>query len=162
VIVLRSTRNCSNTPRVRFALDECDEPYRTEEIEDGVISARYGVPGPLLEDGELAVVEIGAILRHVARAYGGGRLLPKGLAQLAEMDRWIDFQGRRIARALGNPPELARLLAVLEQRLDGRDWILGDFTITDCAYLSLALAPPANPPPRVAAYLERLAARSTR
>jgi len=162
--IIRSTRTCPNTPCVLFALEEVGQPYERAVVEDGWFTERFGVPGPALEEAGLVVVELGAVLRHIARAYGGGTLLPAGLWGLAEMDRWLDFLLRRIGRALDNPAELGRLFGVLDRQLEGRDFVVGEFSIVDCLYAWMT-APalrgriPLASAPRVAGYLDRLAAR---
>jgi len=164
MITIRSTVNCVNTPRVLLALEELGVPYQVEVADDGFFNRTYGSPGPTFEDGGLIVVEIGAVLRHVGRAYG---LWPAGLAEQAEIDRWMELQHRRLGTALW--PELkadkaARLLALLDARLEGRDWLIGEFSIGDCSW-SLYAQPsmrarlPIDGAPRVAAWLDRIAAR---
>src|SRR6185295_13311517 len=70
MVHLRSTRNCPNTPRVRFALEEMGVPYELELVPDGTFTREYGIPGPELVEGDARIVEVNAILRHVARRHG--------------------------------------------------------------------------------------------
>lgn len=163
-LTVRSTRACPNTPLVLFALEELVVDYQTAVVDDGWFHTRFAVPGPSLEDGALFVIELGAVMRHCARAYGDGALLGEGLAGLAEMDRWLDFLTRRIARAIDDPPSLAHALDILDAHLEGRDWILGAFSVVDCLYLALARPPwrarlSFDGAPRISAYLDRLVAR---
>jgi len=68
-------------------------PYTLERAEEGELSRAYGSPGPLVTDGDVRVLEMGASLRHVARAYG---LWPAAPAAQAVIDRWIEVQHRRL------------------------------------------------------------------
>ena len=161
-MLIRSTRNCPNTPRALFALEELGVPYEVAVEDDGWFTANVGCPGPILEDGALRVIEINAVLRHIGRTYG---LQPADPAGLAEMDRWLEMY-RRIGQAVLpklKPEALLHLVGFLDRALDGRDWLLGALSIVDCSYLAMAFPPvfPALPlaqVPRFAAYLERLRA----
>ena len=162
VIHLRSTTNCPNTPRVLVALEDTSTPYAITPVPDGTFTARYGIPGPELTDGDLVVVEIGAVIRHVARAYGAGTLWPADLRGQAEVDRWYELM-RRLSAAAGAGADAARpLLERLDAQLAGNDWLVGPFTMADCAFvaaLPMRSKLPLDGVPRFAAYLERLAAR---
>src|SRR5262245_50014463 len=109
MIRIRSTRNCPNTPRVLVALEETNTPYDITAVEDGTFTAAYGIPGPELVDGELVVVELGAVIRHVARAYGAYTLWPATLAAQADVDRWYELVRRIVGAGAGAAPLLARL-----------------------------------------------------
>jgi GSH-dependent disulfide-bond oxidoreductase len=101
----------------------------------------------------LALFESGAILWYLAEKTG--RLLPQGAAARYETLTWLMFQMGGIGPMFGQVGffvkfagkdfedkrprdryvnEAKRLLAVLEKRLEGRDWIMGDeYTIADIA-----------------------------
>jgi glutathione S-transferase len=183
MITVHSTRNCGQTPRVLFALEELGVPWEIAFHEDGYFAAHYGMPGPLVEDGAAQILQLGAILRYLARAHGDGALFPPSAGQAAEIDQWMDYYltGIRtpivdLLRERGLPPEsrdnalvdrasaeLRAALAVVERGLADRDHLTGRFSIADCEYLSLMLAPRLGidlaPFPGVLAYVERLTAR---
>lgn len=162
MIHIRSTTNCPNTPRVLVALEECGAPYDIAPVPDGTFSALYGIPGPDLTDGDLVVVELGAVIRHVARAYGAGTLWPTDLRGQAEVDRWYELIRRVTAAAADNAA--GPLLERLDTQLADRDWLCGDFTMADCGFVAFLPARARSKlqldaAPRFAAYLDRLAAR---
>ena len=102
----------------------------------------------------LALFESGAILVYLADK-AGQRLLPKGAAAQYETLQWVMFQVGGIGPMFGQVGffvkfagkdfedkrprdryvgEAKRLLAVLDKRLEGRAWIIGDeYTIADIA-----------------------------
>jgi glutathione S-transferase len=144
---------------------------------------------PALVDGSFRLWESNAINWYAAETHPGSRLLPASPQGRASVQRWLSFQAGHVTPACGqvyrttnarvqaywglrpDPAaaeagrrELARYLPVLEGALDGRDWLEGEFSIADIAYLphltyliegGFELAPY----PRLAAWLDRLAAR---
>ncbi|MEM7302588.1 MAG: glutathione S-transferase N-terminal domain-containing protein, partial [Pseudomonadota bacterium] len=115
------------------------------------------IPGIIDPDGPggeaFALWESGAILIYLAEKYG--KLLPTDPAKKYETIQWLMFQMGGIGPMFGQfgyffafagkeiedkrpveryQNEAKRLLAVLEQRLDSREWIMGDeYTIADIA-----------------------------
>jgi GSH-dependent disulfide-bond oxidoreductase len=113
------------------------------------------IPAILDPDGPggqpLALFESGAILVYLAEKTG--MLLPTDPARRYETIQWVMFQMAAVGPMFGQlgffhkfagrdyedkrprdryAAETKRLLGVIEQRLDGRDWIMGDeFTIAD-------------------------------
>ncbi|WP_377508914.1 glutathione S-transferase family protein [Octadecabacter sp. R77987] len=106
-------------------------------------------------DGPLQLFESGAILIYLAEKTG--KLMGKTASDKARTIQWVMFQMGGVGPMFGqlgffykfagakmdDPTardryigEAKRLLAVVEQELDGKDWITGDFSIAD-----IALAP---------------------
>ena len=116
------------------------------------------IPAILDPDGPggkpLALFESGAILVYLADKTG--QLIPTDAAGRYETLQWIMFQMAAIGPMFGQVgffhkfagrafddkrprdryvAESRRLLGVLDERLDGRDWIMGDYSIADVATL---------------------------
>ncbi len=114
---------------------------------------------PVLEDGDLILRDSQAILVYLARARGGEAWLPTGAADMARVMQWLSTAANDVARGpndarlhdkFGIDLDYAKaqkkahwLLGILEQRLDGRNWLeLGRPTIADIAcFPYVALAP---------------------
>ncbi|WP_447874285.1 glutathione S-transferase N-terminal domain-containing protein [Serratia fonticola] len=120
---------------------------------NGKIPAILDPAGP---DGKpFALFESGAILLYLAEKCG--KLLPKDPAQRYETIQWVFFQMASVGPMFGQlgffhkfagreyedkrpferyQNESKRLLGVLEERLQGRDWIMGsEYTIADISLL---------------------------
>ncbi len=116
------------------------------------------IPAILDPDGPggqpLALFESGAILIYLAEKTG--KLIPTDAAARYETLQWVMFQMAAIGPMFGQVGffhkyagrayedkrpleryvvESKRLLGVLEARLQGRDWIMGDYSIADVATL---------------------------
>jgi GST-like protein len=134
------------------------------------------------EGGERVVLfESGAILQYLAEKTG--QLLGKGAAQRAEVLSWLFWQvggpgpmfGQAAAFARETPPnrpayekflgESKRLAKVLDNRLEDRSWIAGDYSIADIASYPWFEAIPKfeasilEDVPHVQAWMLRMAAR---
>lgn len=101
----------------------------------------------------LALFESGAILLYLAEQKGGGKLLPADPAAKWETISWLFWQMGGVGPMFGQfghfykyapekieyginrySTEAKRLLGVLEQRLEGRQYIMGDdYTLADIA-----------------------------
>ncbi|QDH72197.1 glutathione S-transferase N-terminal domain-containing protein [Brevundimonas sp. M20] len=117
---------------------------------NGKIPAIIDPDGP---DGKpLALFESGAILVYLAEKTG--KLIPSDAAGRYETLQWVMFQMAAIGPMFGQVGffhkfagkayedkrpleryvgEATRLLKVLDDRLEGRDWIMGDYSIADVA-----------------------------
>lgn len=103
-------------------------------------------------DGPLGLFESGAILIYLAEKTG--KFIGNNAAQRATTIQWLMFQMGGLGPMLGQlgffvkfagstwedkrpqqryVDEAKRLLAVLENQLEGRDWITGSFSIADIA-----------------------------
>lgn len=118
---------------------------------NGKIPAIIDPKGP--DGSPLALFESGAILTYLAEK--SGMLLPKDPARRYETLQWLFFQMAAIGPMFGQfgffhkfagreiedkrplaryRDEAKRLVGVLDQRLEGRKWIMGDdYTIADIA-----------------------------
>jgi glutathione S-transferase len=146
---------------------------------------------PALIDGEQRFFESGAILLHLGTKYGVEKnLWPAGRTQARAdavcwtvwamtelgsymmqylyhgLDTPVSYkpEDRSKAAAAYNQAQLNRILDALEARLEGRDYLLGDFSLADVAAASwLALGTMfglgLERHPRVAAWCARCAAR---
>ena len=153
----------SNPQKVRLALEEMGAPYEYEflDLSQGahrtpayqVLHPRQKVP--LLVDGEAVLWESGAALVYLGER--APHLWPASPSQRAEALSLLFleasafnevarqyFFNRLVLPRLGKPgdearvakaaPKLNALLALLESRLGEREYLLGDFTLVDCAY----------------------------
>ena len=120
---------------------------------NGKIPAIIDPDGP--DGAPLALFESGAILLYLAEKTG--KLLPAGAALRYETLQWVFFQMGGVGPMFGQlgfffkfagreyedkrpleryRDETVRLLGVMETRLDGRQWIMGDdFTIADVSLI---------------------------
>lgn len=140
------------------------EPHLVRFDSNDQMSAEFGslnpnnkIPAILDPDGPngnpFALFDSGAILIYLADK--SGRFLPRDAARRYETLQWLMFQMSGIGPMFGQVgffnrfagkgyedkrpleryiAEARRLLGVLERRLEGRDWIMGDtYTIADMA-----------------------------
>lgn len=146
---------------------------------------------PALADGELKLFESGAILLYLGSRYGAAKGLwpePKGQAHadavcwtvwaMTEignymmqylyhgLDSPVSYkpEDRSKAAAAYNHAQLDRLLDTLETRLEGRDYLMGGFSLVDVGVaswllLGTQLGLPLEGRPRVAAWCKRCAER---
>ncbi len=140
--------------RVRWALEEADLPYRTRLIDKRVQPegdpAQPFAQVPVYREEGLTLFECGAIALHIGEK--DERLLPRDPAGRAQAIMWlfaalnsIDplVQMLTVTRILGQGkawsegcretvvPLLERRLKQLAGRLDGKDWLEGQFTVGD-------------------------------
>jgi len=146
---------------------------------------------PALVDGELKLFESGAILLYLGNRYGaakglwpasGGQALADAVCwsvwAMTEMGNYMmqflyhgldspvsyKTEDRSTAAAAYNRAQLERLLDALEARLEGRDHLMGRFSLVDVAaaswlLLGRQLGLPLEGRPRVAAWCKRCAER---
>jgi len=144
---------------------------------------------PVLVDGDFVLWESTAIMRYLATQQGGA-LVPATAQEQAEVDRWLAWQLAHLGPAMskvafervvkkltgqGAPDEaviaagsaeFAKLTALLDAALEGRDYLAGALSLADFALAAhyslastcgLALAPF----PRVQAWLARMLDRES-
>jgi GST-like protein len=130
----------------------------------------------------ISVFESAAILQYLAEK--SGRFLPDDLRGRTNVLEWLTWQVANVGPACGQlghfksyakekipyaierfSNEVHRLFGVLDERLDGRDFVAGDYSIADMAIFPwLRLGPDRFDIdfaefPRVAAWVERIASR---
>jgi len=145
--------------RILWLLEELGLPYELETVAFTLPTTPFTQTSPFgklpaIEDGDVTMVESGAILEYILERYGRGRLAPAvGTPQRAAFLQWVHFAEATAMPPFGEivrhtlfKPEAERIpavvadararaaagLAVLEQALSGRDYLLGsDFSAAD-------------------------------
>jgi GST-like protein len=150
-ILLEETGLPYEAHRVAFDRNEQKTPEFLSLNPNGKIPAIIDPQGP--GGRPLALFESGAILVYLASK--AGRLLPEDMAERYETLQWLMWQMGGVGPMFGQvgffhkfagkdyedkrpreryAAEARRLLGVLDERLGGRDWIMGDeYTIADIA-----------------------------
>jgi glutathione S-transferase len=191
MITLYSART-PNGFKVSIALEEMGLPYELREIdlrageqkEPWFLALNPNARIPVIVDhdaGDHVVIESGAILMWLAER--SGMLLPEEKKARSEVVQWLMFQmgglgpmmgqanvffryaPEKIPYAIGRyQRESRRLLAVLDTRLEGRDYLAGDYSIADIASFAWARTHDwsgvsIDGLDRLRAWLDRIAAR---
>lgn len=185
----------SRSARVRWLLEELGVPHEIVPVEfsrENLRSPSYRKIHPLgkvpaLRDGEVHMIESGAIVEYVLERYGRGRLAPpQDSPDRPRFLQWLHFaeatvlpplsaiiqntflkpEGERIPEVVpGAQGQVAEILGVLDEELAGRDYIAGDeFSAADIMLgYSLTLVKMlgllSGEFEHASAYLERLEAR---
>ena len=148
-----------NGRKVSIALEELGLPYEVHAVNIGQdeqfapeflkISPNNKIPAIVDRDTGFSLMESGAILMWLAEREG--RLMPSGHGKW-EVIEWLMWQMGGVGPMLGQvhhfvkynegkapyaeerfSKEARRLYGVLEKRLQGRDFIAGDYSIADIA-----------------------------
>ena len=101
---------------------------------------------PALTDGDFRLWESNAILTYLATVFPQTKALPTDPRGRADADRWLHWQSCHLMPAMGalkgadekDFTTVTPLLRVLDQQLQGKEFILGGLTVVDfaiCAYL---------------------------
>jgi glutathione S-transferase len=145
--------------RIYWLLEELGIPYELSLVKftPGKLPFAQSTPYgkvPAIEDGEVVMIESGAILEYILEKYGQGRLAPApGTPGRAAFLQWVYFSeatalppvGDIVRHTLFKPePEripavvedargrLGATLAIVEKALEGRPYLLGqDFSAAD-------------------------------
>ena len=183
--------------RVLWTLRELDvefefvnvDPTRGEHRRPEFLAVNPAGKLPVLVDGDFILTESVAIVLYLAEKYPEKGFLPTGLRARAEFNRWLLFTVTELEQPLWRiarhtslyPPEkrltaeipVARqdfldMAAVLEQHMDGRQFLVGDnVTVADfvAAYtLDMATVAPSRPNdvklldnlPRLRGFMDRM------
>jgi GST-like protein len=147
-----------NGRKVSIALEEMGLPYTVHPIDIGKdeqfapdflkISPNNRIPAIVDRDADYALFESGAILMYLSEKTG--KLMPKDSASRYRVIEWLMWQmggiGPMLGQAhhflkfnVGKAPyaeeryanEAKRLYKVLNGRLEGRDFVAGDYSIAD-------------------------------
>jgi GST-like protein len=149
-----------NGRKVSIAVEELGLPYKAHPIDIGKdeqfapdflkISPNNRIPAIIDRDNNMALFESGAILIYLGDKTG--RLLPRDGEARYRVIEWLMWQMGGIGPMIGqahhflrqNPgkapyaeeryhKEALRLYGVLDRRLEGRNYIAGDYSIADIA-----------------------------
>ena len=180
--------------RIVWLFEELGLPYELELFKLGDAAMRtpeYKKVHPMgrvpaLEDGEQVIFESGAIIQYVLARHAGGRLVPPADSpEFATYLQWFHYAEGMIMPPVNTlvvetillPPErrnetnvkratklLGQMLAAVEQGLQGRDYLAGDFTAADiitgqATIVAARLGGDISDKPAVSAYIDRLKAR---
>ena len=180
--------------KASIMLEECDLPYRMIPVniakgdqftpEFLAISPNNRMPAIVDHDdpdGPLSVFESGAILMHLAERTG--RFMPTGRVAQKEMREWLFWQVGNLGPMAGQHShffnyapdgqpysqlryanEYNRCIGVLERRLEGRDFIVDDYSIVDMAcwpwiLIAKAMGQPLDEFPNVARWRQAIKER---
>jgi glutathione S-transferase len=192
-MVLYEMHMSPNAKRARLGLAESGAPFETREVnllagEQKTPAYRKIHPlgrVPTLDDDGVIVFESGAILLYLADKCPDAGLMPATLAARGAVYQWLTF-GETSIHALMGPmgfqmlrkapdrrdqsvldrglKRMPEVLAVLDAQLAGKDYVVGDFSIADCACAPwLELAPhfgiELTPYRNVVGWLDRMQAR---
>ena len=153
------TWSTPNGRKISIALEEMGLPYSLHAINIGKgeqhepaflkISPNGKIPAIVDTDSGIRMMESGAILLYLAQKTG--KLMPTGDKYWEAME-WLMWQMGGLGPILGQvhhfvfynkgvseyaedryTTEMNRLYGVLDERLEGRDYIVDEFSVADCA-----------------------------
>ncbi|MDB5476030.1 MAG: glutathione S-transferase [Phenylobacterium sp.] len=151
--------NDSRSQRILWLLEELSVPYEiksyardaTTRLAPPELTAIHPLgKSPVITDGERVVHESGAIIDYLIRRHGGGRLAPAlGSEAYETYQQWLHYaEGSAMLPLLmfmyvsrlgeaGKPlhgridGEIANHIGYVNAALEGRDWLLADFSAAD-------------------------------
>jgi glutathione S-transferase len=119
----------------------------------------------LLIDGR-PLTEVAGILFYLARRFPEAGLLPADIEAESQVVSWMSFIAATVHPARRQGPEHARpVYRIADQRLGGREWAVGQYSIADIHLFRLFwrfrgwLNPTADEFPHLSAHYERMMAR---
>ena len=180
--------------KIAIMLEECDLPYDLMKVNIGQgdqfkpeflkISPNNKVPAIVDRDavgGPLSIFESGAVLLYLAER--SGQFMPVDERLRWEVIQWVTWQVANLGPMIGQlehftyhpkeklaypveryKTEFKRLLGVLNRQLDGREFIVGEYSIADMAAwpwlrTHQQLEQPLDEFPNVARWFQAMAAR---
>ncbi len=185
--------NSSNVQKVLWCCAEIGLPFEREDVggefgrtrDDDMLARNPNARVPTIEDDGFVLWESNVIVRYLSAKHSMGVLCPEDLQARADADRWMEWQQTIVLGSLTTifwglvrtpgkfmPAEIDRAIddavpiwQILDQRLDGRDWLLGDtFTMADiplgiAAFRWLTLVDRRPAMPALESWYERVRAR---
>jgi len=199
MLIVHGRLSSINVQKVMFAVEELGLAYERHDAGGAfgrVDTPEYRAMNPngkvpVVEDDGFVLWESNAIVRYLAAAHGAGGLWPDNRHLRADADRWMDWQATEATPAMRDvfwqlirtkPAERnqaaieasvrqsERMMAILDARLTGRLFVVGDcVTVADIAlgpvahrWLNLPLGEAGfsrTPRPQVERWYERLRSR---
>ena len=180
--------------RIVWLFEELGLPYEMEKLKLGdpaMRSPEYRKVHPMgrvpaLRDGDTTIFESGAIVQYVLARHGKGRMAPETASpDFPHYLQWLHYAEGMIMPPVNTivvetillPPErrnqvnvdratklLSQMLAAVNARLEGREFLAGAFSGADimtghACTVARRLGADVSDKPNVAAYIERLNAR---
>ena len=151
----------SRAGRIVWLLEELGLPYdinkmafHPQDLKSDEHRSRHPLGRvPVLEDGEISIYESGAIVEYIIERHKNGGLKPEVASDLYPMFlQWFHYcegmvmppintiivqtillpEDRRDETALGQAQRLlSKALAPVEENLEGKDYLIGDFSAAD-------------------------------
>ena len=184
----------SRAGRIVWLLEELGLPYdinkmafHPQDLKSDEHRSRHPLGRvPVLEDGEISIYESGAIVEYIIERHKNGGLKPEVASDLYPMFRqWFHYcegmvmppintiivqtillpEDRRDETALGQAQRLlSKALAPVEENLEGKDYLIGDFSAADImlghsCFMSNRLGCVTDEMTNLKAYVERIQQR---
>tara|TARA_Y100001970_G_scaffold203648_1_gene247882 strand:+ start:1670 stop:2278 length:609 start_codon:yes stop_codon:yes gene_type:complete len=184
----------SRAGRIVWLLEELGLPYdinkmafHPQDLKSDEHRSRHPLGRvPVLEDGEISIYESGAIVEYIIERHKNGGLKPEVASDLYPMFlQWFHYcegmvmppintiivqtillpEERRDETALGQAQRLlSKALAPVEENLEGKDYLIGDFSAADImlghsCFMSNRLGCVTDEMTNLKAYVERIQQR---
>ena len=184
----------SRAGRIVWLLEELGLPYdinkmafHPQDLKSDEHRSRHPLGRvPVLEDGEISIYESGAIVEYIIERHKNGGLKPEVASELYPMFlQWFHYcegmvmppintiivqtillpEDRRDETALGQAQRLlSKALAPVEENLEGKDYLIGDFSAADImlghsCFMSNRLGCVTDEMTNLKAYVERIQQR---